>query len=135
MSLPSSWIVPVALLWPRTPGRGSPSGRVAAPASGTRTSHGGMRRRLPGVDVGAPGASPPRRGQAGRTEHHMMQVAAGRGTPIKFGALALMWGSSFLFIRVAVGGLAPAQVALGRLVVGAATLALIMVLTRRRWPR
>ncbi|KAE8765031.1 DMT family transporter [Georgenia thermotolerans] len=65
----------------------------------------------------------------------MGQVTTGRGTAIKFAALALMWGSSFLFIRVAVGALAPAQVALGRLVVGAATLALIMTLTRRRWPR
>ena len=65
----------------------------------------------------------------------MTQDAAARGTLLKFGALALMWGSSFLFIRIAVGGLAAAQVALGRLLVGAVTLALIMTFTGRRWPR
>jgi len=53
----------------------------------------------------------------------------------KFLALATMWGASFLFIRVALEGLSPAQVVLGRLVVGALTLATIMTLTRRPWPR
>src|SRR4051812_6458669 len=122
MSLSSSWIVPVALLWPRRRSHGSPSGRVAVTAFADRTSRGGMCRRLLGVGVGEPRRPGRRRGRARRREPHM-EVAAGRGTALKFGALALMWGSSFLFIRVAVGGLAPAQVALGRLVVGATTLA------------
>ncbi|MFH5823797.1 DMT family transporter [Georgenia sp. AZ-5] len=56
-------------------------------------------------------------------------------TLLKYVALAVIWGSSFLFMRVALEGLSPAQVALGRLLVGAATLALIMLVTRRRWPR
>ncbi|TRW44617.1 DMT family transporter [Georgenia yuyongxinii] len=59
----------------------------------------------------------------------------GPHTAAKFAAVALMWGSSFLFIRVAVEGISPAQLALGRLVVGAAVLTTIMLLTRRRWPR
>lgn len=50
-------------------------------------------------------------------------------------AAAAVWGSSFLFIKIAVQGISPAQVVLGRLVGGAVLLALIMVLTRRRWPR
>jgi drug/metabolite transporter (DMT)-like permease len=45
-----------------------------------------------------------------------------------------IWGASFLFIKVAVAGLSPAQVVPGRLVGGTVLLALIMVLTRRRWP-
>lgn len=53
----------------------------------------------------------------------------------KFLALATMWGASFLFIRVGLEGLSPTQVVLGRLVVGALTLAAIMAVTRRRWPR
>ncbi|WP_459300141.1 DMT family transporter [Arthrobacter sp. TMN-49] len=48
---------------------------------------------------------------------------------------AVVWGASFLFIKVAVGGLSPAQVVLGRLLFGAIVLAAIMVTTRRRWPR
>ncbi|WGW10461.1 DMT family transporter [Saxibacter everestensis] len=50
-------------------------------------------------------------------------------------ALALIWGSSFLFIKVAVGGMSPAQVVLGRLLLGAITLCALMMITRRKWPR
>ncbi len=53
---------------------------------------------------------------------------------VQYLAAAAVWGASFLFIKVAVQGLSPAQVVLGRLVGGALLLALIMVLTRRRWP-
>lgn len=49
--------------------------------------------------------------------------------------LALTWGSSFLMIKVALEGLSPAQVVLGRLGIGAATLCALMIATRRRWPR
>lgn len=48
---------------------------------------------------------------------------------------AVVWGASFLFIKVAVDGLSPAQVVLGRLFFGALILAIIMLVTRRRWPR
>ncbi len=53
---------------------------------------------------------------------------------LQYVAAAIVWGASFLFIKVAVEGLSPAQVVLGRLVGGAVLLALIMILTRRRWP-
>lgn len=49
-------------------------------------------------------------------------------------AAAAVWGASFLFIKVAVEGLSPAQIVLGRLAGGALLLALIMTVTRRRWP-
>jgi drug/metabolite transporter (DMT)-like permease len=52
-----------------------------------------------------------------------------------FLALSLVWGSSFLFIKVGLRGLAPTQLVLARILLGAATLAVIMVATRRRWPR
>lgn len=52
-----------------------------------------------------------------------------------FAALSLIWGASFLFMKVAVDSFQPAQVALGRILLGALTLVAIMTLTRRRWPR
>jgi len=55
--------------------------------------------------------------------------------PIAFGALSLVWGGSFLFMKVALDAFQPAQVALGRIILGALTLAAIMMFTRRRWPR
>ncbi|MFI7583009.1 EamA family transporter [Kocuria sp. M1N1S27] len=39
-----------------------------------------------------------------------------------------------MFIKIAVEGLSPGQVVLGRLLGGAVLLALIMTVTRRRWP-
>lgn len=50
-------------------------------------------------------------------------------------ALALTWGASFLLMKIAVEGFSPAQVALGRILIGAATLAVVMLASRRRWPR
>jgi len=58
-----------------------------------------------------------------------------RGTALRYVALAGTWGSSFLLIKVALRGLAPGQVVFARVVVGAAVLALMMTLGRRRWPR
>ena len=62
----------------------------------------------------------------------MLQRAA---VPIQFGLLALVWGSSFLFMKLALEGLSPPQVVAGRLGLGALTLVIVMVVTRRRWPR
>ena len=51
------------------------------------------------------------------------------------GALAALWGSGFLWIKVALRGLSPAQVVLGQLVTGAAVLVAVVVLRRLRLPR
>ncbi|GIG53936.1 DMT family transporter [Demequina activiva] len=51
-----------------------------------------------------------------------------------FLGVSAAWGSSFLFIEVALRSFAPAQVALGRLLFGAAVL-MAMVLAMRRLPR
>lgn len=64
----------------------------------------------------------------------MNQSSSNQRIGIQFVALAVVWGSSFLFIKLALDGLSPAQVAFGRLAFGAVTLALLMVITRRRWP-
>ncbi|WP_217176986.1 DMT family transporter [Streptomyces sp. AC495_CC817] len=57
------------------------------------------------------------------------------GILLRFVLLALTWGSSFLFVAVALTGLSPAQVVLGRLVTGAVALAATCALTRQRLPR
>ncbi|MCG2797566.1 MAG: DMT family transporter [Cellulomonas sp.] len=49
--------------------------------------------------------------------------------------LALTWGASFLFIKIGLEGISPTQVVLGRLVLGAAALAVVCVLSRTRLPR
>lgn len=49
-----------------------------------------------------------------------------RWLPVQFTALALVWGSSFLFIRVGLDGLSPLQVAAARMVLGALVLAVIV---------
>lgn len=56
-------------------------------------------------------------------------------TTIAYLALALTWGSSFLFMKVALQEFTAAQVALGRILVGAVTLTTLMIATRRAWPR
>jgi drug/metabolite transporter (DMT)-like permease len=55
--------------------------------------------------------------------------------PVRFVALAAIWGLSFVFIKVGVETFAPLQVALLRLAFGAATLVGLLVLTGDRLPR
>ncbi|MFG6403368.1 DMT family transporter [Microbacterium sp. P04] len=54
---------------------------------------------------------------------------------VQFALTGIIWGSSFLFMKVALTGIAPAQVAWGRLVLGALTLGVFVVLRRERLPR
>ncbi|MFF5506268.1 DMT family transporter [Streptomyces roseolus] len=54
---------------------------------------------------------------------------------VRFGLLALIWGFSFLFIKVGTDGFAPFQVTFGRLLFGTAVLALALVVKRDRLPR
>ncbi|MEV8457095.1 DMT family transporter [Streptomyces sp. NPDC052095] len=54
---------------------------------------------------------------------------------IRFGALSLIWGFSFLLIKVGTEGYAPFQVTLGRLLFGTAVLAVAMAVRRERLPR
>ncbi|MFE2282258.1 DMT family transporter [Streptomyces sp. NPDC059454] len=54
---------------------------------------------------------------------------------LRFGALSLIWGFSFLLIKVGTQGYAPFQVTLGRLAFGTAVLAVAMVVRREGLPR
>ncbi|MFD1660254.1 DMT family transporter [Streptomyces caeni] len=54
---------------------------------------------------------------------------------IRFGVLSLIWGFSFLFIKVGTEAYAPFQVTLGRLAFGTAVLAAAMAVKRERLPR
>ncbi|MGX6600760.1 EamA family transporter [Micromonosporaceae bacterium Da 78-11] len=53
----------------------------------------------------------------------------------RFLILALLWGSSFTLIKMALPGLSPAQLVLTRLVLGAAVLLGVAAVSRVRLPR
>ncbi|MFD4476083.1 DMT family transporter [Streptomyces sp. NPDC058471] len=57
------------------------------------------------------------------------------GWQVRFGILSLVWGFSFLLIKVGTEGYAPFQVTLGRLVFGTAVVAVVLVMKRERLPR
>jgi drug/metabolite transporter (DMT)-like permease len=54
--------------------------------------------------------------------------------PARFALLALFWGSTFLFIKIGDEALAPLQVSFGRLLVGTATLCVILAAQRGALP-
>ncbi|WAZ20275.1 DMT family transporter [Streptomyces cinnabarinus] len=54
---------------------------------------------------------------------------------LRFAALSLIWGFSFLLIKVGTDGYAPFQVTFGRLLFGTAVLAVAMTVRRERLPR
>lgn len=54
---------------------------------------------------------------------------------LRFAGLSLIWGFSFLLIKVGTHGYAPFQVTLGRLAFGTAVLAVAMAVKRERLPR
>ncbi|MFF8645839.1 DMT family transporter [Streptomyces sp. NPDC015345] len=54
---------------------------------------------------------------------------------IRFGILSLIWGFSFLLIKVGTEAYAPFQVTLGRLVFGTAVVAAVLAVKRERLPR
>lgn len=54
---------------------------------------------------------------------------------LQFIAMGLVWGASFLFMKVGLEGVSFGQVVWARLVFGAVTLAVIAVITRSRLPR
>jgi drug/metabolite transporter (DMT)-like permease len=64
-----------------------------------------------------------------------MRTGVKAGIAVQFVALAFAWGSSFLFMKIGLRGLSPAQVVWARVVLGALTLGIIVALTRRAVPR
>jgi drug/metabolite transporter (DMT)-like permease len=57
------------------------------------------------------------------------------GSLARFGTLALMWGSSFLWIKIGLGALSPVQITLVRLVLGAALMLALVFATRAALPK
>ncbi len=57
-----------------------------------------------------------------------------RGSLIRMGLIALFWGSSFLWIKLALTGLSPLQVTLARVVLGGAVLTAFCFATGQRLP-
>lgn len=54
---------------------------------------------------------------------------------VQFALTGIVWGLSFLFMKVALDGLSPGQVAWSRLVLGAITLGIFVALRREKLPR
>ncbi|PSL54696.1 drug/metabolite transporter (DMT)-like permease [Saccharothrix carnea] len=57
------------------------------------------------------------------------------GTLIRMGVLALLWGSSFLWIKIALTGLSPLQITLTRTALGALVLVALVYWSKQRLPR
>ncbi|MCC2033800.1 DMT family transporter [Microbacterium allomyrinae] len=54
---------------------------------------------------------------------------------VQFALTGIVWGSSFLFMKVALTGISPAQVAWSRLILGALVLGLFVAIRREALPR
>ncbi|MGW8949343.1 DMT family transporter [Streptomyces sp. NPDC055709] len=63
-------------------------------------------------------------------------TSGSRGTAVRMGVLALLWGSGFLWIKLALNhGLSPLQITVARCVLGAAVLLAIALASGARLPR
>ena len=69
----------------------------------------------------------------GREEKH--DHASSLGTTLRFAGAGLVWGSSFLFMKVALDGVSFGQVAWTRAVLGALALVVVFAVSRRKLPR
>lgn len=54
---------------------------------------------------------------------------------LRLGGLSLLWGSGYLWIKLALQGLSPVQLGFGRLLAGATVLLMVAVVGRQRLPR
>lgn len=65
----------------------------------------------------------------------MKSAEGGVRAGARMGVLALLWGSTFLWIELALRALSPLQVTVARCLLGAGTLLVLCLVTRRRLPR
>ncbi|GHJ39035.1 DMT family transporter [Streptomyces sp. TS71-3] len=95
-------------------------------------------RRAPGTGHPRPPA-PPGSGlpaaQSARTSGPRAATRPALDWRLRFGVLSLVWGFSFLLIKVGTQAYAPFQVTFGRLFFGTAVLAVAMAVKRERLPR
>lgn len=80
-------------------------------------------------------ALPPRRTSATPSTSPTAPTRPALDWRVRFGVLSLIWGFSFLLIKVGTHGFAPFQVTFGRLLFGTAVLAVALVVRRERLPR
>ncbi|MBN0047057.1 DMT family transporter [Streptomyces actuosus] len=102
--------------------RPAPAARAAAPDAASTPA-------APAVSAAAPGppsTSPVRNPSSSRRRLDWR---------VRFAVLSLIWGFSFLLIKVGTEAFAPFQVTLGRLVFGTAVLAIALAVKRERLPR
>ncbi|QPP10072.1 DMT family transporter [Streptomyces bathyalis] len=93
------------------------------------------RSTRPSGSAPQPATPPPQAGEPQGTPHSLTPPPRRRlNWRVRFAVLALVWGFSFLFIKVGTQAFAPLQVALGRMVFGAAVLAVALVVKRERLP-
>jgi drug/metabolite transporter (DMT)-like permease len=64
-----------------------------------------------------------------------LRAATRPGWRLQYLTLALIWGMSFLFIKEGLRAFAPMQITLGRVAIGAAVLAAVLLARRERLPR
>ncbi|GAA2342474.1 DMT family transporter [Streptomyces kunmingensis] len=109
----------------------TPPTSATTPSSDTATTS-------PGTATPSPSGVTPPTNTAARTA----QADASTPPPrraldwrVRFGVLSLIWGFSFLLIKVGTDGYAPFQVTLGRLVFGTLVLAAALAVKRERLPR
>jgi drug/metabolite transporter (DMT)-like permease len=62
-------------------------------------------------------------------------VRLSRGNTVRLLVLAMIWGASFLLIKLALEGVSPMQIVLGRLSFGALALGLLLAVRRQPLPR
>ncbi|GBP99152.1 EamA family transporter [Streptomyces spongiicola] len=110
------------------------SDTAAGSATGSATDTAAGSEPAPAAPPAAPAAPAPASPPA------TPPPTAGRGRRavdwrLRFAALALIWGFSFLLIKLGTDGYAPFQVAFGRVFFGTAVLAAAMAVRRERLPR
>ena len=70
-----------------------------------------------------------------RTDTSVAVPAANPRIVLQFVGMGLIWGASFLFMKVALTGVSFGQVAWSRIMLGALTLGIVALVTRARFPR
>lgn len=88
-----------------------------------------------GADTGGAAAGAGRAGADVAASPPNQAAAQRMPWQLKFGSLALIWGSSFLLMKIGLRSLAPLQISGLRIFAGAATLVVLLSLTGGRLPR
>lgn len=93
------------------------------------------RIRSPHRTGGAPRAAAEPAAAGSATGARPDRARRGLDWRVRFGVLCLVWGFSFLLIKIGTQAYAPLQVAFGRLLFGALVLVAVLALKRQRLPR